>query len=149
MRQRLPLLLLCAAFGIVAFVLLDFWTVRNAPLYKRLERQWAEDVATLEESKKLPKQWYDVGEVEVIGGTPETKEYLGRIQVPVKAKKGGKNKLEILVVVWEEEGKRGTTVQYDLIDPETKNNFWELGRTYILSTPDPKDFKSFLEELQK
>ena len=147
MRKRVPLLLLCLAIGLTSFVMLDFWSVRNAPLYKRLERQWAEDVEKLEDSKKLPKEWYDVREIEVIGGTPETKDWLGRIHVPLTPKKDGHYKLEVLVVVWEEDGKRGTLVQYDLIDPKTGNNFWERGRTFILSKPKNKDpVKALIED---
>lgn len=147
MRQRLPSLLLCLAFGITAFVLLDFWSSRNAPLWERLERQWSNDVDNLEASKKLPKEWYDVGQVEVVGGTPETKEWLARIHVPVRPKTNGKNKLDVLVVVWEEEGKRGAMVQYNLLDGKTGNNILELGRTFILSKPKPKNtFKALLED---
>ena len=92
-------------------------------------------------------QMHSIGEIEVIGGTAETRDWLGRIQIPIKPKKGGKNKLEILVVVWEEEGKRGTLVQYNLSDAKTQNNFWELGRTYILSKPKNKDpFKALIED---
>ena len=130
--------------------MLDFWSSRNAPLYKRLERQWAADVENLESSHKLPKEWFDVGEMEVFGGTPETREWLDRIQIPLKPKKVGAYKLEILVVAWEEEGKRGTLVQYDLVNLKTQNNIFELGRTFILSKPRNKNpFKAILEELRE
>ncbi|MGZ3721911.1 MAG: hypothetical protein ACXVA9_03200, partial [Bdellovibrionales bacterium] len=105
------------------------------------------DVEQLEASGKLPKEWSDVSLIEVIGGTPETKDWLGRIYVPLKSKKGGHYKLEVLVVVWEEEGKRGTLVQYNLVDLKTQNNIYELGRTFILSKPKSKEpFKAMLEE---
>jgi hypothetical protein len=147
MRRRAPALFLCLAVALTAYVLLDFWSSRNGPLYSRLERQWGEDVDDLEASKKLPKEWFDVGTIELIGGTPETKEWLQRIHVPLAPKKGGHFKLEILVVAWEEEGKHGALVQYDLVDPKTQNNFWERGRTFILSKPRNKDsLKAFLEE---
>lgn len=147
MRKRAPALLLCVALGITAFVLLDFWSSRNAPLYRRLERQWADDVADLESSGKLPKEWSDVSLIDVVGGTPETKDWLGRIHVPLTAKKGGNHKLEVLVVAWEEEGKRGTMVQYNLVNIKTQNNIYELGRTFILSKPKNKDpLKALVEE---
>lgn len=150
MQNRIPLFLLCVAIGIVAYLCLDYWSIRNAPLFKRLERQWAEDVEQLELSKKLPPAWFDVREIEVIGGTPETKEWLAKIHVPLKPKKDGRYKLEVLVVVWEEEGKHGTLVQYDLVDINTQNNIWELGRTFILSRPKSKDtLKAVLEELRQ
>lgn len=137
MQRRVYLLLWCLAIGLIAYVTLDFWHGRNAPLYKKLERQWFEDVDLLEESGKLPQPWYDVKEVELIGGTPETRNLLKRIKIPVGVKnQGGTYKLEVLVVVWEEEGKRGTMIQYNLVDLKSGNTVWELGRTLIHSRPD-------------
>jgi hypothetical protein len=148
MRQRAPLFIMCFAFGLAAYALLDFWSVRNAPLYKRLERQWQEDVDDLEASQKLPKEWNDVGVVETIGGTPETKEWLQRIETPIKPHKGGHYKLEILVVAWDEDGKTGALIQYDLDNLKTGATIWEQGRTLILKKPQSKDpWKAALEEL--
>lgn len=136
MMRRLSLLLGCISIGIVAFVCLDYWSSRNAPLFKRLERQWREDVEKLEASGKLPPAWFDIKDMEIIGGTPETKEWLARIHLPpLKTRTDGHYHLEVLVVVWEEDGKRGTLVQYNLEDFKTKNNIYELGRTLILSEP--------------
>jgi len=147
MRRRVPLLILCFAFGLAAYTLLDFWSARNAPLYKKLERQWIEDVDDLEASGKLPKEWHDVGVVETIGGTPETKDWLQRIEVPIKPHTGGHYKLEILVVAWDEDGKKGALIQYDLENAKTGATTWETGRTLILSKPQSKDpWKAALEE---
>jgi hypothetical protein len=149
MARRLPPLLLCAAFAILAYVCLDFWSSRNAPLYKRFERQWKEDVEQLENSKKLPPAWFDVRDLEIYGGTPESKDWLGRIQVPLRTRAEGKHKLEVLVVAWEEDGKRGTLVQYNLVDLKTGNNIWELGRTFILTRPPlANPLADLLEELK-
>lgn len=133
LTRRISLLILCFAVGLLAFATLDYWHARNAPLPQRLERQWREDLERLEASHKLPAAWFDVGEVEVFGGTPETKDWLAKIKVPLYAKKKqGGHKLEVLVVVWEENGKDGVLVQYNLIDLKTKNMVFELGRTLIL-----------------
>lgn len=133
MKQRLPLLFIGIALGIAAAVCFDYYLSKNAPLYRRLERQWSDDVQQLEASKKLPPGWFDVKDLEIYGGTPETKQWLARIKVPLKTKPTGLNKLEVLVVAWEEEGKRGALVQYNLVDLKTQNNYWELARTFILS----------------
>ena len=135
MTRKLHLFLWCIAIGITAFVCLSFWSKRNAPLYKRFERQWSEDVEHLEASKKLPAPWFDIKELEIIGGTPESKDWLKLIQIPLKTREDGHFKMEVLVVAWEEAGKRGTLVQYNVTDLKTKNNIWELGRTFILSQP--------------
>jgi hypothetical protein len=149
MLQKFHLLFWCLAIGIIAYVCLDFWSMRNAPLPMRLERQWRDDVEQLEASKKLPPGWFDVKDIEVYGGSPETKDWLKQIQVPLSTKKDGHFKLDVLVVAWEEEGKRGTMVQYDLVDLKSGNNIWELGRTLILSRPrDKNPLKALIEDLR-
>ncbi len=146
MRQKLHLLIWCAAVGVAAFACLSYYSQSQAPLYKKLEIQWRNDVEDLEASKRLPSSWFDVKELEVIGGTPETKDWLQRIQVPLKTKPGGGFHLEVLVVAWEEEGKRGALVQYNLVDIKSGNNIWELGRTFILSKPKAKGIKGLIED---
>ncbi len=132
--KRTYLILWAISFSILAFVILDSWSSRNGPQFKKFERQWAEDVQLLENSKKLPPAWFDVGEVELIGGNPETKSWLRKIHVPVKANRpGGKYKLEVLVVIWEADGKRGALVQYNLVDLKSKNMIAELARTLMLT----------------
>ena len=146
MANRIPLLLFCAAIGILAYLCFDFWSVRHAPLYSKLETQWTADIQQLEASKKLPKAWFDVRDVEVYPGTLETKNWLQHIQVPLHRKTDGHYKLKVLVIAWEENGIRGTLVQYDLMDLKTKNNIWELSRTYILSLPALADPLANLRE---
>lgn len=147
MDRRFYLLFWCGAIAILAYILLDFWNARNAPMYKRFERQWASDVRLMEESGKLPPAWFDVKEIEIVGGTPETKNWLRRVQIPVQIKNDqGHHKLETLVVLWEEEGKRGVLTQYNLVDLNSGNMVWELGRTLILNkSPAINSVKALLE----
>ncbi len=148
--RRISLLACCFGVATASYVLLDFWSARHAPLFRRFERQWIEDVRQLEASPKLPKQWFDVKEFEIIGGTPETKKWLRQIEVPLKANPEGKHRMDVLVVVWEEEGVRGVLVQYNLEELKSKNNIWELGRTLILSRPtDKKSWQALIEEFTK
>ena len=138
--KRAYLLMWCAALAILAFVLLEQWNVRNAPMHQRFERQWAEDVTALEASPKLPKPWFDVSQIEVIGGTPDTKGFLRRVQVPLKVKNpNGQYKLEALVVLWTEDNQNGVMIQYNITDLKTNNMVYELGRTLVLN--QPKDFE--------
>lgn len=146
LANRLHLLLWCLAVGLIAFALLNYYSQRRAPLYKRFERQWAEDVRALETSGKLPPAWKDVKEIKVIGGTPETKAWLKRIEVPLKANAQGTHTMDVLVVIWEENGKRGALVQYNIEDGKTRNMLMELGRTLILSTPATEDPLTALKE---
>jgi hypothetical protein len=138
MTQRLHFIFWGAAVSLLAYACFEHWSQKNMPLYARLERQWQEDVTILEASQKLPTAWFDVRDLEVIGGTPETRDWLKRIRVPLTTHKEGKYGMEVLVVAWEESGKRGTLIQYNLTDLKSKNGIWELGRTLILSEAKPK-----------
>lgn len=150
--DRLFLLFWCISAGLLAYVLLQIYSARQAPLYKKFELQWAADVELLEKSPKLPAVWKDVHDVQVIGGTPETKAWLRRIQVPITVNPKGKNHMEILVVAWEENGKRGVLLQYNIEDRETKNTLLELSRNLILSKPEPAPknaFSALIEEFRQ
>jgi hypothetical protein len=132
MVRRLALLILCAATGVLAFACLNYWSVKHAPLFRRVQWQWNDDIARLEASHKLPPSWNDVKEIKIIGGTPETKALLPRLEVPLKANPEGHFGMEILLVLWEESGKRGILIQYNIEDLKTKNTVAEIGRTLIL-----------------
>jgi len=149
MLQRFHLLIWCLAVAVLAYVALDFWSTKNARPHKKFERLWAEDVELLEKSKKLPPPWFKVREIKLIGGTPETKAWLKRIQVPLRTNADGTHNLEVILVVWDESGKKGVMIQYDLVDINSGENVWELGRTLIVSAPNlKKGFAAFLEELR-
>ncbi len=148
--KRAYLILWCAAVAILAYLILDYWNARNATPLVKFERQWAEDVAQLEASKKLPKPWFDVREVELFGGTPESRGWLKEMKIPVAQKNpDGQHKLEVLIVPWEEDGKTGVMIQYNLTELKSKNMIYELGRTLILSDAKAKDpIKAFLDEMK-
>lgn len=142
---------LAIAIGILAYLTLNFWSLRHAPLHVRLERLWKEDVYLLESSGKLPPAWYEIAEIEVIGGTPQTKNWLKRIQIPLKPKGSkGKYNMEILVVAWEEDGIHGALVQYNLTDIATRNTVFELGRTLILADAKSQNpVRALMESLRQ
>ncbi len=140
--RRIALIICCVAVSTASYVILDFWSARNGPLDKRFERQWRSDVRMLEESGKLPKPWWDLREVLIIGGTPETKKMLRLVEHPVKTKPDGAHRMEILIVAWEEEGVRGVMVQYNIENIKSKENVYELGRTLVLNR------RTLLEDLR-
>lgn len=150
--RKIHLIFWCIAAGLIAYLVLDFWSQKTAPLYMKLERQWEEDVVLLEKSGKIHPSWFEVKEVELYGGTPLTRNWLKRIKIPIKPKKekDGTHKLEVLVVEWEEDGIRGAMIQYNLVDLQTKNMIWELSRNLYLSRPRDKDpFKALMEDLRQ
>jgi len=133
--NRVPLLLWGLAVALLAYTFLDFWSQRNAPLFKRLERSWHQDVQLMQTSPQYEKLWADVNQVEMIGGTPETKALLHRTPSPIQTNPKGQIKLEVLAVLWEENGKRGILFQYDFVSLSNQNTVAEINRTYILSEP--------------
>lgn len=135
MIHRIALLFLCAATGLMAYACFNYWSVRHAPLFRRLEWQWRQDVDALEASHKLPPSWTDIREYKLIGGNPETKAILPRVQVPLKTNPKGQYIMDVLVVLWEESGKRGVLIQYNIENLKTKNTVAEIGRTLILDPP--------------
>ncbi len=139
--RRIALLLLGTALVAVAFELFDVWKFERAPIQQRFEWQWREDVRRLEASDKLPPQWFDVKEIEVIPGTPETKEWLSKVKVPLKTKADGKHKLDVLIVMWSEND-GAAMVQYNLEEISSRNNIFELGRTLSLGS------KSIFEDVE-
>jgi hypothetical protein len=147
--KNIHILIWCAAAAILAIVAMDVWDQQTAPIYKRLERQWHDDIRELEDSKKLPAAWFDVGQIEIVGGTNETKDWLKHIQSPLTPKANGHYKLDVLLVGWEETGKRGAMIQYNLEDLGTKNTIWELGRTLILSPQPNPSLSDFWRNLSQ
>lgn len=104
---------------------------------EKLAMIWERDLDTLIQQKKLPPTWNNIREVVLIGGTKTAKQWLKEVGSPVKINAKGNQKLEILVLSWEDEGKEGAIVQYNLIDLESGNMTWELGRTFVLKDLNP------------
>jgi len=137
--KRMALLCLCFATGSVAYLVLDYWNQRNAPLPQRFEVLWSQDVALLEAQPQIPPAWFDVREVVIQGGTEDSIKLLARARSPLHVKKvDGNHRLEVLAILWEEEGVRGVLVQYNLIDLKSQNMIWELARNLILTPPKNK-----------
>jgi hypothetical protein len=150
MNQRVFLLMWCLAIGLFAYVTLDFYSSRNIPLYKKFEKQWQHDVQILEASGKLPKAWFNTGEIVLTGGTPDSRAWLQRIKHPLRQIKDGKTKMEVLVIAWEENGKTGVTLQYNLSDRATGEWIKEVGRTLILAdkAKPANNADEFIKELK-
>ena len=136
MRQTM-LLFWALASGILAYVCFQVWSEKHAPLFKKFEILWAEDVANLEASHKLPPAWHHLKELKIVGGTPESKMLLKRVQSPIHLDPEGKFSMEALIVLWQESGKTGALIQYNIEDIENKNTVAEIGRTLILEEGKP------------
>lgn len=123
---------------------LAFVLSKEAPLPKKLEYLWAQDLKLLEQSKAMPEAWSKVRDLEIHGGTDIAKLWLKEMTIPLEVRPKGQYTLEILLVDWVESGKTGAMIQYNLVDQKTGNMVWELGRTLIL-----KDDSSLYERVRK
>lgn len=104
----------------------------SSPPIERLQLLWENDLDLLKGQNKLPQAWYDIREVRLIPATEQAKEWAKLINVPIKLNPKGQHELDALLLTWEEDDTLGAVVQYSLIESQSKNMIWELGRTYIL-----------------
>ena len=132
MIRALSLIILAIAFGLVGYVAYDNYVDSPRPLAETFEREWRADVEHMMASGKLPPTWADVREIRLIGGNPPTKNLLKHVTPPLSTRKDGQHRLEILVVLWTEDHKRGALVQYDFENLKTRNTTLEISRTLIL-----------------
>lgn len=142
MLKRISALLLLVAFGVAAFILLDTWRYENLSSINKLQRLWVEDLQSMGESHRLPAGWNSIREIELNPGALQSADWLKKLKVPVSVRTDGEFKLQVLLVPWEEDGKEGVTVQYDLVNLKSSNTVWETNRTFILS-----DENSWLSKL--
>lgn len=104
---------------------------------------------SMQEKHQLPEQWNSVREVELVPGDDLSKEWLKHLQVPIVLKKDGGFRLQVMLVPWEEDGKHGALMQYDMEDLSSPNHntVWELSRTFILSDNNETWLSEFEKEL--
>lgn len=132
---RFSLLLLCSAFGIAAFLLLDEWRFEKLADITKMQQLWEQDMDLLRENHQLPRGWASIREIELTPGSSEALDWLKKLTVPVVVEKNGDFKLQILFLPWTEAGTQGVFLQYDLIDLKSPNNntVFETNRTIILN----------------
>lgn len=145
-NSRLGLLLLCAAFGIAAFLLLDEWRFEKLSSLKKMQTLWEQDLQMMQENHQLPAAWNSIREIELSPGDQEALIWLKKLQIPVVVDKKGEYKLQILFLPWTEEGKEGVFLQYDLVDLKSPNSntVYETNRTIMLTGEN-----NWLEQLLK
>ena len=126
--------------GLSGFLVLalGFMQDRNAGPVERLQTIWAEDLQLLKDHNKLPEAWGRIREIELIPATDTAKDWARNLEVPISVNVTGSHRLEVLLLSWTQDESNGAIVQYNLVDLETNNMVWELGRTYYLKGEPPK-----------
>lgn len=130
-----PPIVIFLALGWTLSSLLTQAQFLNSTQVERLQSLWNQDVASLENAKALPEGWYHIKSIEFYSGDDGAQKWINeKLRPPQKTQDNGTHRLEILLLSFEDEGKIGAIVQYNLVDIKTQNMEWELGRTFYLNS---------------
>jgi len=134
MQKKIGLLLTIVSLISIVWILyiqlkVEFWM---KPPAEKLAVVWAEDIANLQKSKTLPKEWAEIHEVSIRTDNSPLHEWTAKIKPPVSINPKGRYRLEVFFVLLLEGNRYGTVAEYDLVEIASKNKIWELGRTYKL-----------------
>jgi hypothetical protein len=95
---------------------------------------WQKDIVQLKESKKLPEGWNSLRLVEYTPLDQETTKWIENKKPDFDLNAEGQFKLEILLDHFEDEEGKAALIEYHLIDLNSGNKVWELGRTVKINT---------------
>lgn len=98
-------------------------------------RIWNEDIAHLQKAKKLPQGWYSLRMVEYNALDQEVWPWIEKKKPEIAIDPDGEFKLEVLIDVWDDEEGKAALVEYHLININTEDKVWELGRTFEIRKP--------------
>lgn len=139
------------ALIIVAFSYKDVFPFLSGTAAERLESLWERDTISLAGSKSLPPQFLSIKEINFTYGSQTSENWMKAIQVPIRKKLDGKFRLEVFVDHWAEGKDYGAVIQYQLVDLNSNDTIWELGRTFTLGQRDdlmPERQKAKVKALQ-
>jgi hypothetical protein len=130
-----PLIVIFLALGWTLNSLLTQAQFLNSTQVEKLQSLWNQDVIDLENAKALPDGWYRIKSIEFYSGDSGAQKWIDqKLHPPQKTLPNGSHRLEILLLSFEDKGKIGAIVQYNLVDIKTQNMEWELGRTFYLNS---------------
>jgi hypothetical protein len=123
-------LFLCAAVALISGLAptLKFLAL---PPPQKFYSAWEKDLDLLGNTKTLPSQWNDIGEIQVETNNSVVEAWLNK-SPPIKKNPKGTVKLKILVVHWIQDYRYGVMIQYTLVDAKSDNMLTQFGRTLKL-----------------
>ncbi|WP_413575617.1 hypothetical protein ACLVWU_14790 [Bdellovibrio sp. HCB290] len=93
-----------------------------------------DDISELKKSGQLPKEWNSIATIEYQVRSDLARTLLGSEKLTLQRVKEGNYYLEVEVLDMPDEKDPGIILQMSLKDIKTKNKFFEIGRTYLMST---------------
>ena len=106
---------------------------------EQLAQAWERDLSRLQGAQALPPQWESLKSLEWNPATPVAQTWLTHMEdlnilppsLPQLSSEGCCH-LRLLLIGWDDEVQAGAIIQYSLIDLDSGNLLWELGRTFVL-----------------
>lgn len=130
-----PLMVIFLALGWTLSSFLTQAQFLNSTQVEKLQSLWSQDVTDLENAKALPEGWHSIKSIEFYSGDKGAQKWIDeKLRPPQKTQPNGTHRLEILLLSFEDQGKVGAIIQYNLVDLKTQNMEWELGRTFYLNS---------------
>lgn len=106
------------------------------------------DLSSLRSQGQLPKEWADIQHVSYLMHTAFQKELVGNQKFKaIPENPSGRYKLEIEFIDVPDDAEPGLILQMSMMDIQTNNKVWELGRTYplrsflVIESEDPAKTK--------
>lgn len=134
MSKSIGILLVLVALGF-AYLGYDDLRWNFAGTGERFSILIERDLELLRDQNALPGAWKQLANVDYHSTTPETEAWLKEAKPTIPTQENGKYNLEVEITDWTEGAQYGGIAQFSLIDKESGNKIWELGRTYKIG-PD-------------
>ena len=134
MGKNLGLILIVAAtimslWAASAIFNVSYWLLSPE---QKFYKSWQADLALLEKSKTLPKQWSLIKELTIKAANAPAQDWIAINRPPIKLNPSANYRLDIFVIHWLEGYRYGVVIEYNLVDLRNENTIWELGRTLKL-----------------
>jgi hypothetical protein len=98
---------------------------------EQISELWQKDFSNLKKILANNKLIDKIKEIKLVGSDEETQKWVeAGIRAPIDTVPNGTIKLEVLVIQWSSDSKRGFILQQTFIDLVSGNTLFELGRTY-------------------
>lgn len=152
MVQKLLGLLLLAGAGFLAWNALNEHSVsptaskKEAPKNLSFSEFVSNDLLSLKSEGHLPKEWDEIQHVSYLMHSAFQRELIGKNKIAaIPETPAGRYKMEIEFIDVPDDENPGLILQMSMMDVQTNNKVWELGRTYPLKSflkAEPKEQKN-------
>ncbi len=130
--MRLPgIILILLSLIVITPSAMTYFDFQNSSQIKKFEKIWANDLESLAIEKKLPKNWSEIAQIELLTPTDLAHSWSDKLNIPIKLNSKGTSTLELIITDWSaNKSELDIMVQYKLKETVSKNILSDFGRTY-------------------